>query len=153
MLVSRSAKRRVVSRPDAIIRISATCVCGSDSDLWRIAALQGRLPADPEAAQTTAAFVEEVGSAVTSFKPGQFVIGSFFASRIELMPQLPDRLSVLLPARGVRRHGRRAHCAGPLADGTLVTTPEVIRARCVPELVGALRRYGHGWFAADWRRT
>lgn len=68
---------RIIEPTDAIVRISATCVCGSD--LWPYRG------ADPLAPPTTmgheyCGIVEESGKAVTSVKPGQFVIGSFFAS-------------------------------------------------------------------------
>ena len=62
---------------DAIIRISATCVCGSD--LWPYRGAQptkGPAPMGHE----YCGIVEEVSTAVNSVRPGQFVIGSFFAS-------------------------------------------------------------------------
>lgn len=62
---------------DAVIRIAATCVCGSD--LWPYRGLQplnGPTPMGHE----YCGIVEEVGSAVKSVKPGQFVIGSFATS-------------------------------------------------------------------------
>src|SRR5438128_884302 len=67
-----------ISKPtDAIIRMAATCICGSD--LWPYRGLQpiaGPTPFGHE----YCGIVEEVGSAVTKIKPGQFVVGSFFAS-------------------------------------------------------------------------
>jgi threonine dehydrogenase-like Zn-dependent dehydrogenase len=62
---------------DALIRIAATCVCGSD--LWPYRGLQpgnGPMPVGHE----YCGVVEKVGHAVTGVKPGQFVVGSFFAS-------------------------------------------------------------------------
>ena len=62
---------------DAIIRIAATCVCGSD--LWPYRGLQpldGPTPMGHE----YCGIVEEVGSSVRSVKPGQFVVGSFATS-------------------------------------------------------------------------
>src|ERR1700712_5314223 len=62
---------------DAIIRVTAACVCGSD--LWPYRgtdAGNGPAPMGHE----YVGIVEEVGSAVTTVEPGQFVIGSFFAS-------------------------------------------------------------------------
>jgi threonine dehydrogenase-like Zn-dependent dehydrogenase len=67
----------IIKPTDAIIRISATCVCGSD--LWPYRGLQavnGPTPMGHE----YCSIVEEVGSAVGSVKTGQFGIGSFFAS-------------------------------------------------------------------------
>ena len=62
---------------DAVIRLSASCVCGSDLWPYRgIEALDGPRPMGHE----YCGIVEEVGSSVTTIGPGQFVVGSFFAS-------------------------------------------------------------------------
>src|SRR5436189_257183 len=67
----------VVEPTDAIIRLSATCVCGSDLWPYRgLDAVQGPSPMGHE----YAGVVREVGSQVTTIRPGQFVVGSFFAS-------------------------------------------------------------------------
>jgi len=82
--------------------VSAGRTCG------RIAA-SSRLPQPTPMGHEYCGIIEEVGSAVTSIKPGQFVIGSFFASD----NSCPNcRLSVLLPARGIRRHGAGTATAG-----------------------------------------
>src|SRR5918912_524829 len=62
---------------DAIIRIAAACVCGSD--LWPYRGIQPTTQPTPMGHEYCGV-VEEVGPAVTSIRPGQFVIGSFFAS-------------------------------------------------------------------------
>jgi threonine dehydrogenase-like Zn-dependent dehydrogenase len=67
----------IVESTDVIIRLSATCICGSDLWPYRgIEAVQGPTPMGHEYVGS----VEEVGSAVSRIKPGQFVIGSFWAS-------------------------------------------------------------------------
>src|SRR5207245_7408099 len=68
---------KIIEPTDAIIRISATCVCGSD--LWPYRGINP-VPQPTPMGHEYCGFVEEVGSAVTSIKSGQFVIGSFFAS-------------------------------------------------------------------------
>ena len=68
---------KIIQPTDAIIRISATCVCGSD--LWPYRGLSPVKEPTPFGHEYCG-IVEEVGSAVISIKPGQFVIGSFFAS-------------------------------------------------------------------------
>ena len=68
---------KIIEPTDAVIRLPATCVCGSD--LWPYRGAQpikGPTPMGHE----YCGFVEEVGSAVKSIKPGQFVIGSFATS-------------------------------------------------------------------------
>src|SRR5918994_6809976 len=68
---------RIVEPTDAIIRLSATCVCGSDLWPYRgIETVEGPAPMGHEYVGS----VEPVGRDVTTIKPGQFVIGSFFAS-------------------------------------------------------------------------
>src|SRR6185503_12754740 len=68
---------RIIEPTDAIIRLAATCICGSDLWPYRgIEALDGPRPMGHE----YAGVVEEVGSAVTTIRPGQFVVGSFVAS-------------------------------------------------------------------------
>ena len=89
---------------DAVIRISATCVCGSD--LWPYRGLQpinGPTPMGHE----YCGIVEEVGSAVQSVKPGQFVIGSF-ATSDNTCPNCQVRLPVVVRASRVHDPG-----AGP----------------------------------------
>src|SRR5260370_19949758 len=130
---------------DAIIRISATCVCGSD--LWPYRGIQ-------PVAQPTAmgheycGIVEEVGSAVKSVKPGQFVIGSFFAS---------DNTCPICQI-GYQSSCQHAEFVGtaqapvlrvPLADGTLVPTPEVPSQDLIPNLLTLSDVMGTGRFAAD----
>jgi threonine dehydrogenase-like Zn-dependent dehydrogenase len=68
---------KIVVPTDAVIRLSATCVCGSDLWPYRgIEAVDGPSPMGHE----YVGIVEEVGDEVTSVAPGQFVVGSFFAS-------------------------------------------------------------------------
>src|SRR5437588_8802491 len=67
----------IVKPTDAIIRMAVTCVCGSD--LWDYRGINPVAQPTPMGHEYCG-IVEEVGRAVTSVKPGQFVIGSFFAS-------------------------------------------------------------------------
>ena len=67
----------ILKSTDAIIRLSATCICGSDLWPYRGAdKVDGPMPMGHE----YAGIVEDVGSAVTTITPGRFVVGSFFAS-------------------------------------------------------------------------
>src|SRR4030081_3561576 len=68
---------KIVKPTDAIIRLSATCVCGSD--LWPYRGVNPTAGPTPMGHEYCG-IVEDVGSAVRGIKPGQFVIGSFFAS-------------------------------------------------------------------------
>src|SRR3954463_15507912 len=68
---------KIVKPTDAILRVSAACVCGSD--LWPYRGIQ---PVDQPSpmGHEYVGVVEEVGSEVTMIQPGQFVVGSFMAS-------------------------------------------------------------------------
>src|SRR5437867_11924931 len=67
-----------ITKPtDAIVRLSATCICGSD--LWPKRGIQPVAQPTPMGHEYSG-IVEDVGSAVTSIKPGQLVIGCLFAS-------------------------------------------------------------------------
>src|SRR5256712_4256237 len=68
---------RIVEPTDAIIRLSATCVCGSD--LWPYRGISPIAEPAPMGHEYCG-IVEDVGRAVTSITRGQFVIASFFAS-------------------------------------------------------------------------
>jgi threonine dehydrogenase-like Zn-dependent dehydrogenase len=67
---------KIIQPTDAVIRLAATCVCGSDLWDWRgINPVTEPHPIGHE----YAGVVEEVGRDVRVIRPGQFVIGSFFA--------------------------------------------------------------------------
>jgi len=137
---------RIEHPTDAIIRLSATCVCGSDLWPYRgIEAVNGPAPMGHE----YVGIVEEVGAAVRNIKPGQFVIGSFFASdntceicRAGYQSSCIHR--ELLGAIGTQAEWARI----PLADGTLVATPELPDDDLVPSLLAASDVLGTGWFGA-----
>ena len=75
--VEERERPQIVEPTDAIIRVPASCICGSDLWPYRgIAEMNGPTPMGHE----YVGIVEEVGDAVSIIKPGQFVIGSFFAS-------------------------------------------------------------------------
>jgi threonine dehydrogenase-like Zn-dependent dehydrogenase len=137
---------RIEQPTDAVIRLAATCVCGSDLWPYRgIEAVNGPAPMGHE----YVGVVEEVGSEVTTIQPGQFVVGSFFAS---------DNTC------DICRAGYQTHCVNrqpgaptgaqaqyariPLADGTLVATPDLPSDDLVPSLLAASDVLGTGWFAA-----
>jgi threonine dehydrogenase-like Zn-dependent dehydrogenase len=93
--------------------------------------------------------VEEVGSAVRNVKPGQFVVGSFFAS---------DNTCEICRA-GFQTHCLHRQPAAPdgaqaertriaLADGTLVATPDIPADDLIPSLLAASDVLGTGWFGA-----
>jgi threonine dehydrogenase-like Zn-dependent dehydrogenase len=107
---------------DAVIRMSATCVCGSD--LWDYRGINPVEQPTPMGHEYVG-IVEEVGSEVTSIKPGQFVIGSFFASDNTCEICQAGYQTNCIHREFVGANGAQAqYLRVPLADGTLVATPE-----------------------------
>jgi threonine dehydrogenase-like Zn-dependent dehydrogenase len=96
-----------------------------------------------------AGVVEETGSDVHTIKPGQFVVGSFFASDNTCEICLAGYQSRCVHAELIGALGTQAESARiPLADGTLVATPGMPSADLVPSLLAASDVLGTGWFAA-----
>ncbi len=134
----------ILEPTDAIIRISATCVCGSDLWPYRgISPVAGPSPMGHE----YCGIVDEVGSAVTSVKPGQFVIGSFFASDNTCRNCQAGYQSSCQHKEFVTT-AQAPLLRVPLADGTLVATPGVPSGDLVPSLLALSDVMGTGWFAA-----
>ena len=77
-------------------------------------------------------FVEEVGRDVTSVKPGQFVIGLFFASD-NTCPHCRHGYQTSCQRFEPVVGAQAPHLRVPLADGTLVATRDVPDTRLVPE--------------------
>src|SRR3989449_9957030 len=134
----------IIKPTDAIIRISATCVCGSD--LWPYRGLQPINEPTPMGHEYCG-IVEEVGSAVRSIKPGQFVIGSFFASD-NTCPNCQVGYQSSCQHREFVGGAQAALLRVPLADGTLVATPDVPSDALIPSLLSTSDVLGTGWFAA-----
>jgi len=139
------AEPKIVRPTDAIITMSATCVCGSD--LWPYRGFNPAAEPSPMGHEYCG-IVEEVGREVTSVKPRQFVIGSFFAS---------DNSCPICKA-GYQSSCQHAEFVGgaqapllrvPLADGTLVATPGAPSTDMIPSLLATSDVFGTGWFAAD----
>jgi threonine dehydrogenase-like Zn-dependent dehydrogenase len=142
--IEERADPRILEPTDAIVRTTASCVCGTD--LW---AYRGAQRPDGPMGHEYVGVVEQVGDAVRNIKAGEFVVGSFFAS---------DNTCEIC------RAGYQSHCVRrvpmgsigtqaelirvPWADGTLVATPGMPGADLVPSLLAASDVLGTAWFAA-----
>ncbi len=138
----------IIEPTDAIIRISATCVCGSD--LWPYRGIEPITQPTPMGHEYVG-IVEEVGSEVKNIKPGQFVVGSFVISDNTCPICRAGYQSRCVQYEFVSQTvGTQAEFARiPLADGTLVATPDVPSDDLIPSLLAASDVLGTGWFAAD----
>jgi threonine dehydrogenase-like Zn-dependent dehydrogenase len=137
---------KIVEPTDAVIRLTATCICGSD--LWPYRGIE---PADHQVmGHEYVGIVEEIGDAVTTMKPGDFVVGSFVISDNTCEICQAGFQSKCVHAEFVAQIGTQAEKARiPHADGTLVTTPGQPDPDLIPALLAASDVLGTGWFAAD----
>jgi threonine dehydrogenase-like Zn-dependent dehydrogenase len=136
-----------LQRPtDAIIKVSAACVCGSD--LWPYRGIQAVRGATPMGHEYVG-IVEQVGSEVRDIKPGQFVVGSFMACDNTCEICLAGYQSRCIHVEPVGAGGAQAeYLRVPLADGTLVATPSLPDEDLIPSLLAASDVLGTGWFGA-----
>jgi threonine dehydrogenase-like Zn-dependent dehydrogenase len=133
----------IINPADAIIKLAATCVCGSD--LWDYRGINPVTRPTPMGHEY-AGVVEKVGAEVSSVKLGQFVIGSFFAS-----DGTCPNCQAGYPSSCVHREfvgGCQAEAVRvPLADGTLVATPAAPDPGHIPSLLALSDVMGTGWWA------
>ena len=137
----------ILEPTDAIIRVTAACICGSDLWPWR-----GQDPSDWPIVMghEYVGVVEQVGADVQTVTVGDFVVGSFFASdnTCEICQSGYQSRCVHAVLMGAEV-GTQAELARiPHADGTLVATPGPPDADLVPSLLAASDVLGTGWFAA-----
>jgi threonine dehydrogenase-like Zn-dependent dehydrogenase len=135
---------QIINPTDAIIRTVATCVCGSD--LWDY---RGINPVDKPhpMGHEYVGVIEEVGSQVTTLKPGQFVIGSF-ATSDNTCPNCRNGYQSACIHREFMSTCQAELVRIPLADGTLVATPEQPGDELIPSLLALSDVMGTGWYAA-----
>lgn len=118
-------------------------MCGSD--LWDYRGINPVAQPTPMGHEY-AGVVEEVGAEVRSVKPGQFVIGSFFAS-----DGTCPNCQAGYPSSCVHREfvggGQAEAVRVPLADGTLVAVPTQPAPEAIPSLLALSDVMGTGWWA------
>ena len=136
----------IVEPTDAIIRIAATCVCGSD--LWPYRGIEEFGQPQPMGHEYVG-IVEAVGSAVRTIRPGQFVVGSFVISdntcEICRAGYQSRCVHFEFVAQTIGTQAERARI--PLADGTLVATPDLPSDDLIPSLLAASDVLGTGGLA------
>ena len=144
-----------IQRPtDAIVKVVAACVCGSDLWFYR-----GDNPIEKpfRIGHEFVGIVQEVGSDVRSLREGDFVIAPFMFSdntcphcQVGIQSACstggfwggPDRDGLMADG------GQGEYVRVPLADGTLVSTRENPDAAMIPSLLALSDVMGTGWHAA-----
>jgi len=132
----------VIEEPtDAVVRIVAACVCGSDLWTWRGA----RPPADPHPmGHEFVGVVEQTGAGVPGLAEGDFVIGPFSISDGDCVY---CRRGLTTSCRHAQWWGRPdpdgrmvdgaqgQYVRVPMAGGTLYATPELPEPALIPALL------------------
>ncbi|AWB86963.1 zinc-dependent alcohol dehydrogenase family protein [Mycetocola zhujimingii] len=137
----------IIEPTDAVIRLSATCICGSD--LWPYRGEEPLFTTPQAMGHEYVGVVEQIGSDVKNVTVGDFVVGSFVASDNTCDICLAGyqsrcRHNVMMGSIGTQAELARI----PLADGTLVVTPGQPDRDLIPSLLAASDVLGTGWYAA-----
>src|SRR5438876_1755764 len=136
---------KITKPTDAIISLSATCICGSD--LWPYRGIQPIAQPTPMGHEYCG-IVEEVGKEVRNIKRGQFVVGSF-ATSDNTCAICRDGYQSSCVQREFMSGAQAPFLRVPLADGTLVATSDMPPKELIPSLLATSDVLGTGWFAAD----
>ncbi len=140
-------EKPTIEKPtDAIIKSAASCVCGSDLWPYRgVDEVKGPSPMGHE----YVGWVDEVGSEVKNVKPGDFVVGSFFASdnTCEIC-EAGFQSRCIVGEFACPTGAQSEYLRVPLADGTLVKTPGEPTPDLIPSVLAASDVLGTGWFGA-----
>lgn len=150
-----SVPRPVILQPtDAVVRITASCICGSDLHPYR----RGLGDAGPKrSGHEFIGIVEEVGSAVVTLHEGDFVIAPFAISD-GTCENCRNGITTSCTHGsfwgGTDRHGNAIdggqgeYARVPLADGTLVAVPGGPVDELIPHLLTLSDVMGTGHHAA-----
>ena len=147
--VEQRDEPKILKPTDAIIRLSATCICGSD--LWPFRGAN-EVTAPMAMGHEYCGVVVEVGSDVKTVRPGQFVVGSFVLSD-NTCPHCRHGFQSSCEQREFMTGGQAELARVPLADGTLIATAELPPEDLIPSLLAASDVLGTGWYAADAARV
>lgn len=143
------AEPKILKPTDAIIKLAATCICGSD--LWPYRGLQP-LNGPMHMGHEYCGVVVEVGDAVKTVRPGQFVVGSFALSD-NTCPHCRFGFQSSCEQREFMSGAQAPYARVPLADGSLVATEVMPDDDLIPSLLAASDVLGTGWYAADAARV
>jgi threonine dehydrogenase-like Zn-dependent dehydrogenase len=135
----------VLSAPtDAIVRVVAGAICGSD--LWTYRGTKART-AGATIGHECVGVVEEVGGEVRDFRPGDWVIVPFVHCDNTCAHCRAGVQSACVNVASTRS-GQGEYALVTQADGSLVKTPDVPAADLVPSLLTLTDVMATGWHAA-----
>ncbi len=135
----------VIEEPtDAIVKVVAGCICGSD--LWPYRGAND-IDAGSTIGHECVGVVEEVGSAVRDFKPGDFVIVPFCHCD-NTCAHCAAGVQSVCDNLGITASGQGEYARVTQADGSLVKTDGMPDASLVPSLLTLSDVMATGWHAA-----
>ena len=137
---------RVIEPTDAVLKLEAACVCGSD--LWPYRGISPVNEPRPMGHEYVGTVVEG-GDQVTSVKVGDFVVGSFCLSD-NTCEICEDGYQSRCINGGFMGDTQAQYTRVPLADGTLVAVPggKPEDPGIIASLLAASDVLGTGWFGA-----
>ncbi|MCR2811009.1 MULTISPECIES: zinc-dependent alcohol dehydrogenase family protein [unclassified Microbacterium] len=138
---------QILEPTDAVVRLAASCICGSD--LWPYRGVEPLRRTPQAMGHEYAGVVEQIGPDVRTVQVGDFVVGSFVASdnTCEICRagyQSRCIHSVMMGGLGTQAELTRV----PWADGTLVAVPGRPDPDLIPALLAASDVLGTGWYGA-----
>ncbi len=145
---------RVQLPTDAVVRVVAACVCGSD--LWPYRGINPT-PQPRRIGHEFVGVVEEVGSAVSTVRPGDFVVAPFVISDdtcvhcrhgVQTSCVHGGSWGAVNEDGLLADGGQGEHVRVPLADGTLVAAPGVPSDDLLPGVLTCSDVMGTGHHAA-----
>lgn len=135
----------VIEEPtDAIVKVVAGCICGSD--LWPYRG-HNDIDAGSTIGHECVGVIEEVGSAVKDFRPGDFVIVPFCHSD-NTCPHCRAGVQSVCDHLGFTTSGQGEYSRVTQADGSLVKTDGMPDASLIPSLLTLSDVMATGWHAA-----
>ena len=129
---------------DAIVKVLAGCICGSD--LWPYRG-ENPITAGSPIGHEAVGIVEEVGTAVSSFRPGDFVVVPFCHCD-NTCPHCRVGMSSACDNLGVTSTGQGEYVRVTQAEGSLVKTDGMPDDSLVPSLLALSDVMATGWHAA-----
>ncbi|MDP3967256.1 MAG: zinc-dependent alcohol dehydrogenase family protein [Nocardioides sp.] len=134
----------ITAPTDAVVRVVAACVCGSD--LWPYRDENEITPGNPIGHEVVGV-VEEVGDDVRSFAPGDFVVVPFCHSD-NTCAHCRAGMTSACTHLGITSGGQAEYALVTQAEGTLVKTDGMPDDALVPSLLALSDVMATGWHAA-----
>ncbi len=129
---------------DAILKVTAGCICGSD--LWPYRGENDITPGDTIGHEMIGV-VEEVGSEVSTVKPGDFVIAPFCHSD-NTCPNCQAGMTSACVNGGMTTGGQGEYARVTQADGSLLATKGMPEDSLLPSLLTLSDVFPTGWHCA-----